>query len=574
VTKKPGADVVTDSEFEVKKRRTSATFSVDDSTGIVTGTFALQIRDEALSGIRQYLRADQARERGGVLFGRRAAGLNSGTMFLFVDDFLPLESEDSSLYHFSFTDKSFLRLYDCLPSFLPLYPVGWFHSHLGFGEPFMSDADCLLHQSHFDEPWHLSLVVDVGLWSMPVGFWRMESEELITVPEFCVQMTAARTLREQSGRFLRACLPTKGPLHALLDRLRAILPDIPGFRKRELYRFLRGLCKEERRALRSSAAVSPLRELFQFASSVSSDQSVEADAVLVLEHLSRVRFVEDSFHLLLQSKWLQSRLVIYGDLCLSFEPDDGGLIYLANLVRNEIRYSQFEPPQQLVDVCCSSTGQLWVVTDDKTLLTLKVQEVDKNERLLSLNRVELGEIEGEVREIAISEDCLVVRSSSVMIILRIHGMRGKHEEIRLEVESRLEIPDLGEVAVLRGSPGGGFVTRGEGGVSLWNLEGEIIAHNDRMTDWVKLSFLSQAVWCSVGLALLFQNKEEFKIMICDPHTLELKSCYVCWQKNQLSTEVAFVADSRGRMFVKADKSLYLVDETGKPNPDWYFAKSS
>jgi proteasome lid subunit RPN8/RPN11 len=529
--------------------------------------FVLYVRDEVLSGVRFYLREDSERERGGVLLGWNA---DKGDRHLvFIEDFIPLRSTDSSLVHFSFDDQALLELYLNLPGYRPFYPVGWFHSHPGFGDPFMSPTDRKLHSDHFREPWHVSLVVDVGLWSLPVGFWRMEGNELIEIQRYYVRMTEASSRTEQSARFLRACLPEKEPLHALLSRLGEILPAVMPSSGERLQRLLHRSFGPEREQPLRRTQISPVQKVLRLATAMAEDPETARDIAELDKILEQVRFQEDSVQVLLHSRALQSHIAVQGDRCYSFEPGGHGIFAVADLVCNEIRQSKLEPTQRIVDLCCPRSDVLWILTVTGTLVIID-WETALGEGHLPLKHLTLPGVLGEGREIAASGDFMWIRTAD-----RAYQFRVVLAEDEVSLVCEEEIPLEDDAVLIRGTSEGGVVLLGNG--FLWRKSFTRTSEVGMdLPEWLAGSEvrLQQAVLCSIGLLLLVDIGKARHLFLCDPVTMAVRTAYLRSRPAHDNVKVDSLAvDSRGRAYLMQGFSLYLIIDSGKPNPNWYYADS-
>ena len=163
-----------DFEISVKKRTMPYEIPGDIPSYVLDSgqNFTLYITDIALIRMRQVSQADPKREIGGVLLGVHYQ--RGSRVVVEITKALELPSSNTSITHYEFDSQALLSLHSNLANDTELYVVGWFHSHVGLGDPFMSGFDTTLHSSHFPKHWHVSAVVGGGSQGGPLGFgeWR------------------------------------------------------------------------------------------------------------------------------------------------------------------------------------------------------------------------------------------------------------------------------------------------------------------------------------------------------------------------------------------------------------------
>lgn len=115
---------------------------------------------KAYRAVTDHVRGDTHREVGGLLLGQVFRGDHSDVYQVTVDEALPDYRGIGTRANFAFTFKSWSVLRDEAEERFPDYRiVGWYHSHPDLGVWF-SGTDKKSHQTYFDKPWLVGLVVD------------------------------------------------------------------------------------------------------------------------------------------------------------------------------------------------------------------------------------------------------------------------------------------------------------------------------------------------------------------------------------------------------------------------------
>lgn len=97
-------------------------------------------------------------ELGGVLVGE--ARKDAIGPYVFVAGSIPAEGARNNGAQITFTHEVWSYIHEQCDTQYPKYSiVGWYHTHPGFGI-FLSDMDRFIHDSFFDQPFHIAVVID------------------------------------------------------------------------------------------------------------------------------------------------------------------------------------------------------------------------------------------------------------------------------------------------------------------------------------------------------------------------------------------------------------------------------
>jgi proteasome lid subunit RPN8/RPN11 len=536
--------------------------------------YALYVTDQVLNGVRLYARQFADVEVGGVLVGRHYQ--RGELTVVSVSNFVPLPSGDSSATHFVFDEQAIRTLHSQLKG-ADGYVVGWFHSHVRIGDPFMSVFDLRLHQDHFKQPWFVSCVVGGGEWAMPVGFWRMEGSKLLEIGEYFVRMTATTPLAEQSRRFFRACDAEERPLSKLLKRLDTLghhlgladeSPVLAAFRK--------GIANSASAPLRSRA-VEPLAALFDLATALSADLPV-AEVRGFSDRLRHVDLLDDAIQLALKAREIPPRIAVRGDRCHAIHPGRSE-IYQFNFVDNVFWPITLQGAPRLVDLAYSDDGMLYVLAQEGSLYCFPEESY-----LSPLLNPATGEVRTLVGRLILIPDLepapQAVCPCGEQIFLhcgprvyRLHlnksdprnnpgieplpvDLSGWHSTVLLPLDGQLNI-----LAV------------DDGTIARLDDSGRVLTRAPLPTHWRSWRLVdASAVSC--GLFALFNN-DGGQLTLLDVESLELIVHYIQDTPAQYADELtALAVDALGRCFLRKGRTICLLSASGAMPCNWYHYQAS
>lgn len=120
--------------------------------------FFLYVLKSAEEKIIDHLNCTPKIESGGVLIGHPFVDIDdSSKIFTVVVDALPIQSENSSIGHYTVSPENISDTRQLIPD--GLMSIGWYHSHPGHGV-FLSGADMNIVRSIYSLSWQISFVVD------------------------------------------------------------------------------------------------------------------------------------------------------------------------------------------------------------------------------------------------------------------------------------------------------------------------------------------------------------------------------------------------------------------------------
>jgi len=121
-------------------------------------SFFLYVLKSTEEKILHHLNCTPKIESGGILIGHPFVDIDdSSEIFTIVVDALPIQSENSSIGHYTVSPENISNTRQLIPD--GLVSVGWYHSHPGHGV-FLSGADMSIVRSIYSLPWQVSFVVD------------------------------------------------------------------------------------------------------------------------------------------------------------------------------------------------------------------------------------------------------------------------------------------------------------------------------------------------------------------------------------------------------------------------------
>ncbi|HIP73278.1 MAG TPA: hypothetical protein EYH05_17995, partial [Anaerolineae bacterium] len=146
------------------------------------GAVQVSLGPKAYRVVTEHALGDSRREVGGLLLGRVFQGERPGIFHVAVDEALPDRRGVGRSATFAFTHESWGILCDEAKARFPNYRiVGWYHSHPNYGI-FYSSVDQHSHQTYFDKPWLVGLVVDPK--RNQGGFFSASSHGVDQLPGF------------------------------------------------------------------------------------------------------------------------------------------------------------------------------------------------------------------------------------------------------------------------------------------------------------------------------------------------------------------------------------------------------
>lgn len=532
--------------------------------------FSLCITDRVLIGVREHARNDSTREVGGVLLGKHYTAPEKTAVM--VTNFYPLPSNSRSAAHFSFDEVSQKALLG-RPSRPDEGIVGWFHSHVRIGDPFMSGSDVKLHGDHFKKPWHVSLVVGGGEWSMPVGFWRMEGESLIQIQEHFVWMTPAVPPGEQSRRFLRACEEER-PFAGLGKTLKMISEDLGLSAGTQLRKVLDDRLQEEAAREQSYYTLEPLEVILGLSEEIGSSTSLVEEVRDFRQQLRSLRFLEDEVHVAIKTAAIGSRSTIYGDHAITLNPGTAEL-FACDFVLNRYYRITLKPSLSLLDLCCGESGTLWVLASPNTLMWLPV--ATETLRLANdtpkVGIISLPEFDSEPVELAVGGSHVWLRTSARTYRLAVHFEEAL-SVYELTVEADTGLGTANSVLVTTGDRSDGTILgAADDRISVWAAGGQLVASSS-LPNSLRDFKLMQCCFTSAGLLALFDNGALRHLVLFEPETLKLVALYLQDRPRDGRERLRSVcADGLGRGFIRTDDAIYLLGATGAPPSRWYHASN-
>jgi proteasome lid subunit RPN8/RPN11 len=537
----------------------------------------LYIADNVLIGIREHVGSQPDSYTGGVLLGQHYT--HHGRTVVLVSEHLPLSNHNTTGSHFDFDATLLSKLRQRTESEFSLSFVGWFYSRIRPGEPCMSSAGLEVHKRHFQEPWALSCVVGAGERALPVSFWYLRGATIVPVREHYVHMTplpaATNDVGEQTRRYFRACLSEETPVHRLLSHPTTLLPQIGVTPEYYLDNYVLPVVEEEKKRSTFINTRDSLQKILELATTLAT-QSDDLRVVRHLDHqLQHISFQEEAFRAILASTFLQSRMAIWGNQCFSLKP--GNLkLYCCHFVKKTIWPIHLAHVLPLADVAYASDGKLWLLTQQGRIICFANLSSDES----SLSHETLSPVICEAIQLPSQLDMkpleLLIRNQTVWVrtmrqVLKFTILREAHSyEVPVDLFSTTEL--LGQSCTfLRGVNESEdlLISTASGVLQKWDIQFKQVAEAPLPTPWQHWT-LHQACQCKAGLLLLFTEGATTHLGLFNPRTLALETHYLQDRPADKSVPLfALTSDGMGRAYIKKGHTLFLLSESGAPNPQWY-----
>jgi proteasome lid subunit RPN8/RPN11 len=543
--------------------------------------FALYIRDTVANGIRTYANSDPTSEIGGALFGRHYQSEGEQTV-VEVNDFTPLPSGDRSQRHYTF-DAGAIRALRQFKQTDSKYLVGWFHSHPGFGDPFMSVDDIDLHKRNFTAPWYVSCVIGGGQYSLPLGFFRVANGELLNIDQYFVAMTLApvdrgmpsSTLKtsvgEASRRFVRASVGETQPLQISMMVFRKVFNALGIGLSKALQTYLDDTTPHEENPLRPK----PFWSLFQLAllaRLLKENPEVDAEIKQVEGELRKINLFSDSVLTVFGTKDLGDIFAVSNSRCLSANRGEPTIL-IGNFDANIFIPVLMSPDDAILDVTFSDF-EGWILSSRGIVTRLEFAYGDAHpnvsvdfDKRFTKHFVAVKK-QGDDRELKVSNSRLYIRDAehiwqSNEMGGQTGGQLGETKRIQLPTEHSFLVRD--------------FQTRQVGLVYQSNQDVFFRPSFDDSSEvklntpsWFKGHSIRASSLATVGVCLLTERESASTLWIFEK-TGELQSL-VAEDPLQPTQMKSIASDEKGRLFVLTASQIGLLIESGVPSESWHNIK--
>ncbi len=537
-----------------------------------SSSFVLYVTDRVLIGIREKAYSQPDCEIGGVLLGNRFS--EGGTTVVLVEDYRPLTSQDASSIHFDFDVGAILKLRSELREAKDVYPVGWYHSHCGIGDPFMSTFDQRLHSGHFADSWYVSAVVGGGELGMPVGFWRMEDGKLIDIPEYNIQMTHAPSWRNQTRRLLRSMSHARGDSFVKLESLAPVLdtdlglPDGGGLAQAFQV-------DADALELDASALAAAYRQIVHFSRQLVSMPAMSDDTDTILERLNRCDFLENAVDLCVSTEHLGVESAVVGDFCVGATL--GKTAYqIVDFKLNRVQPLETKADAPIKAIASYTDGILMglgqvILNIGRGFLNKQARKEsgDGPESVHSLTVLHSG---GDIRSIECRGNDFYVWYGN-RIYRAEEGLTAQDaSSFDLRGDPILsDYADIDQACFIRGGVLGCslIATKESTLLSVIDEDGAVRASLS-LPEYMQAWSLKSSASSSASLFILLDDGEHGQLVELSPDTLALVRHYLQGaQYEDRHMLHGLSVDATGRVFLHIGDRLVLMAKTGELEPHWY-----
>jgi proteasome lid subunit RPN8/RPN11 len=568
--------------FTIKRREMP-----QDNPGSIPGfalghnlPFALYLKDSVANAIRAYVNADPCIEVGGALFGRHYQSDDRQQTVVEVNECLPLPSINRGRAHYTF-DAAAIRTLRNSKQTSTRYLVGWFHSHPGFGDPFMSIDDLELHKRNFPEPWYLSCVVGGGQYSLPLGFFRMEGGQLVSVDEYFLAMTLEPVLNkgsntnlitavgEASRRFARALVGEERPVQASIGLARRVLADLGIQLSSSLNNYFESAIERDAALPHYSRTLGAFFSLIELAAVARQDSTVDAELSRIEECLRVVHLFADSMLLVFATDEPGDVLAVWGSRCL-FAIRGGACVIVGDFELNIFQRLELTSEDAIQDVGFSEDALGWILLRSGLLLRVNLTYLETAHKRDNRTRVFLPENDaGFWEQIEAHKTRLFVRDAT-----RIRESAKVSESSEEYVTANeLAVPAAITFLIIDhrdGQPG--LVYQADGRVFLRFPHDASVDVELDVPTWAQGATLKGAAFSNVGIALLIE-RETATMLLTLATTGQLRSVIIHEPDEQIRIN-GVTSDEEGRLFILTETNVWLLMESGAPNDTWSASKRS
>ena len=532
--------------------------------------FSLYVVDQVLAGLRTCARECPDKEVGGVLLGQHFR--HGGRDVVVVSDYLPLHSRDTSAMHYVFDDSALLALHAHLAG-TGGRVVGWFHSHIRLGDPFMSlPYDVPLHRAHFREPWQVSCVVAMGEWAMPIGCYRMDGEQLLEIGEYYVRMTYAKTAGEQCRRFFRACDAEERSLSNLIVTAKPILQDLGLDPDGPLGSALCAATKEEKKRADRSKVARPLMALIRLAADMAADPAVMGEIQPLQQALDFIRFLDDGLLMVIKTDSLQDRVAISGNKCCTLTRGQHTICF-GDFAANVYIPLAFPPAYRFADVACGADDRFWLLASAGQLYRMHDPASLEADRVVAGQTmgegISLPQLDSEAVELAMRTTKVWVRTHHRVVQYEIAWDKDL-EACKATCLTSVPLP-CGKCVLLPDERHGGMTLLGVVDEHLirWDSSGRQLERTALPRHWNSWS-LAGACVTKVGVLALLDDHASGQLARFGADSLRLIAHYVqdC-PKQERQRLYSVCSDAMRRGYVRKGNALWLLEETGVASSEWY-----
>lgn len=535
--------------------------------------FILYFKDSVANTIRAYVNTDPTMEVGGALYGRHYQSADRKQTVVEVNECIPLPSSNRSRAHYTF-DAAAIRALRSTKQTSTRYQVGWFHSHPGFGDPFMSLDDIELHRLNFPAPWYVSCVVGGGQYSLPLGFFRIEDGQLVTIDEYFIAMTLEPAMKrtsdsnlitaagEASRSFVRASVGEERPLHASMGLVRRLLANLGIELSSSLNNYFAGVIERDLASPGHSKTLGAFFHLTELASVYKEDPAIEAELSRIKETLSPVQMFSDAMLLVFATEERGDMLAVWDSRCL-FTPRGGAGVIVGDFELNVFTRLDFTSGENIQDLAFS----------DDRLASILIQSGH-------LLRVDLNYWETAFREHNTSSVVLPKHDSGVWDQIEAHK---SHLYLRdaTRIRESMMVGDSNEYTIVKELPAPAGPTllvmdhQNEQAGLVYQVEGRSFLRFPydaseevelNLPSWTQGATMKAAAAWNAGVALLIE-REKATMLVTLQRTGELRSVIV--QEPDEQTKMSDVtSDAQGRLFVLTNTDVWLLTESGSPDDTW------
>jgi proteasome lid subunit RPN8/RPN11 len=534
-----------------------------------TDVFTLFVSDFVINGVREYLAGDQKNELGGCLHGRRSQ--TEGRTVVEITDFTPLPSKDRGSAHFVFgfaAKEHMVRMAKARSDQI----VGWFHSHPRMGDPFMSLEDRDLHRRDYNKFWQVSLVVAVGEWGMPIGFWRMDQDRLIWITNYYVVMTTGPNVGDADRRFLRASFGDGAPMQVALSRVGRILIalDEPVFAN---------IIQSKHDALSGTDGLSLLKVMTSLTQSVANGEVARERVENLVARLGNAYTLQQRTHPLLVSEHLNHHLAVVGDWALTFSRG-GKLICVADF-KNNVVLARRLTEDVLAGTAHPASHRVWLLLDNGLLISFGITRSDDEstdpgaKRAPNRSDYEIISELSDPLDLAARSDHLLIKSAENLIKWPLsrgdHNGTGDQQSEASEKKDAFSLRQVGgEWMLVHHYMDSDLTLLRRNGASL-ELVGDqlqILAAGEPLAELEHWQIV-RAVATPSGIWLLL-DRMSIQQIVKLRHDLSAIERIIFADVDELPGRVTDLAvDADHRVLASACKSILLISETGAPNVSWH-----
>jgi proteasome lid subunit RPN8/RPN11 len=534
--------------------------------------FNLYIDDRVVIGVRLHVSKDPEREAGGVLIGKHYQ--RGEVTLVSITGFVPLPSGSASAVHFTFDEVALVALHK-RTNVAGEYPVGWFHSHPNLGDPFMSMHDIDLHRHYFKKPWHVSCVVGVGEWSVPLGFWRLDGDELITIEEHFTRMTKTVPPAEQSRRFLRACDAEKRSLGELISRIQPILGDLGFDARGALGRALAFAGDKENapHVLRSTVA-RPIAALAALAQDIARNPETLAELTNVEDRLRIAKFEEDALLKVIRVDGLPDRITVLGDACYAVTPGTSQ-VYSVDFNDNTFIPVHLKPMPELADLDSWSDGSVWVISRSGQLARFPSPEPDamalslRDTGTIPVQVLAPCELSGTVEELSVMDQSMLIRTPEQLYRFELPSVSSLARGATLTQLERVALPAPGCVLMKTWNAARpSLITMCDGRLLTFDSSGQAIASARAPQHWQRWT-LRAACRSALGIHVVFDDGNGGQLVLLKEDSLQPAAYYLHGADRRRKRYRSVSVAGDGRVFVHKGDTIFLLADTGALSATWF-----